>query len=122
MVEATRVVLPAAQTICTWRELAECAERYSDGSWIFRGVTRQEHLLIPGIGREANRRNGFTGASRRFDNLEERGLLETFKRQAQPYITYAPQSDIEWLAIAQHHGMVTRLLDWTESLYIAAYF
>jgi hypothetical protein len=51
-------------------------------------------------------------------------LLETFKREARPYIGYAPpnDNDIEWLAIGQHHQLVTRLLDWTTSIFIAAYF
>jgi len=54
----------------------------------------------------------------------EKKILTTFKSRAHHYIQSPPkdQSYIEWLALIQHYGGVTRLLDFTESFYLAWYF
>ena len=54
----------------------------------------------------------------------EIALIREFSRRAHHYLRDVPDAKqgLEWLALMQHHGAPTRLLDWTYSLQVAAHF
>ena len=92
-------------------------ERYFNiqrGQWVFRGHGSDSYQLIPSVGRIDH-----VSADR---NKAEQSLLSIFRRGAVQYLGRLPASDWEWLAIAQHHRLPTRLLDWSFNPSVALYF
>lgn len=84
------------------------------GKWIFRGHSNFAYGLRPKVGRLAVQKSELA--------RRERSLLTMFKREALQYLGAVPSNDWEWLALAQHHGLPTRLLDWTTNPFIAIWF
>ena len=110
----------------SWSDFVETVSAFSgthelDQRWYFRGQANASWSLTPSLRRVVGQID--VREALKIEDL----ALERFKREAR---LRAPVEDLpggsgtslEWLALMQHHGCPTRLLDWTSSPYVAAYF
>lgn len=88
------------------------------GDWIFRGHASSRWRLKAGVHRLAEK---LADNPKDAEALERR-LLSEFKRRARIFLQIPPSSDWEWMVLAQHFGLPTRILDWTENPLVALYF
>jgi FRG domain len=100
------------EALSVWHDFMDWVSQHPSPRWVFRGHG-QDWPLKPTIGRNSNR----------YKPDSEAKLLSEFKRLAPPYLEQAnAMTEWDWLFIAQHHGLPTRLLDWTVNPLVAAHF
>src|ERR687893_2706333 len=105
------------QTVNSWRELDDAIQDPGIGrhehrvhsTLVFRGLARASYSNVSSLAR----------LSGEFASLE-RHLIRNFRKYAH---REAPGPTMwDWLALGQHHGLPTRLLDWTFSPLVALHF
>lgn len=105
-------------TINTLKEFGDAVEEFialpSEVRW-YRGTGNSAYALSPSLFRHPSI------ATLKPLELEQQ-LLVRFRQRSIPYLTQRIEDDWELLFLMQHHGVPTRLLDWTENPYIALYF
>jgi hypothetical protein len=114
----TKNIQTATVLINNWEEaryVSKCLRR-----WLFRGQNKSEWLLKTTLERSLESRSINNKRRTAFELM----VLSDFQSVAHNFIKNVPniEDTIAWLSLIQHHGGPTRLLDFTESFYIAAYF
>lgn len=118
-----------SQSVRSWEDLASLVDhfsRWNGHDWLFRGVSDEGHDLVPKIGRPTTRAVKPLASGRPgpvpYTLQAEKSVFWMFRNQARSHLHGGPANMLEWLALAQHYGLPTRLLDWTDSLLVAAWF
>jgi hypothetical protein len=104
----------------SWEAFLEHITRPPYSNWAFRGERDERWPLYSSLSRYLM---NFAVAREAWAE-QERRIIRIFKRKAHVYLEQPPEvdDDFQWLAMMQHYGAPTRLLDFTWSPYVAAFF
>lgn len=100
--------------VSSWSAASEELTYFGD-TWLFRG----QRDAAWGLQCSLDRKRGTTDPVH-----AELSLKDAFSQRAHLYLSGArePESLLEWYALIQHHGGLTRLIDFTRSAHVAAFF
>ncbi|MFZ0934246.1 MAG: FRG domain-containing protein [Bryobacteraceae bacterium] len=104
----------------SWEAFLKLITKPPYSHWAFRGERNERGPLYSSL--SLYLRN--FGVTPEAWPLQEERILRIFKRKAHQFLPRPPEwdDDFEWLALMQHHGAPTRLIDFTWSPYVAAFF
>lgn len=108
----------SAIAITSWTHLDE--ELYKDSWQESLGRFRSNYIFRGRAGSDSGLQSSLMQLGGDFASMETH-LLRNFRKYAHSN-SVSSDSIWHWLAMAQHHGLPTRLLDWTYSPYVALHF
>jgi hypothetical protein len=106
--------------LSSWSEYRDAVTGEEFQSWAFRGQSDASWPLYSSLSRYLLAHD----VNQQAWSQQEQRILRIFRRKAHLLLSRLPSNDdsFEWLALMQHHGAPTRLLDFSWSPFVAAFF
>ena len=79
------------------------------GIW-YRGLSSHRQALLPTLHRGT------------IPVRDESFIMNRFKQNAYEFLEERPEGEWEWMFLARHHGLPSRLLDWSENCLVSLFF
>ena len=100
------------KSLCDYIETINIIKNNSENVFIYRGQNNKYFPLLPSLYRKTSYA------------INEENIIQDFKLKAEAYFNQEMElfDNIDMIALMQHYGIPTRLLDFTESPLIALYF
>ncbi|MFJ7007944.1 FRG domain-containing protein [Pseudomonas putida] len=125
--------LLTARTFVEFVNIIDSLKPDEPNSLWFRGQSDASYQLTPGALRDTKQSHDYLG--RKIKDCRPRissgglhsgphteTMLAEFKNFARPFLEQQPTNEFEWMFVAQHHRLPTRLLDWSTNALVALFF
>ncbi len=103
------------------QEYLEVTSQFNENT-LYRGQGNSAWNLVPSIARlDLEKNSKLLERSGGWRKLEDE-IMKRFIRHSSSLLNSKPETYVEWLVLAQHHGLPTRLLDWSQNSLVSLYF
>src|ERR1700733_6112146 len=101
----------------TTHKLDEKGDHY----FLYRGMASDKFEIVGRINHDIKSLNR-TVENKDIVEKVEKEIFYNFKQRARIYQKIEPKDDWEWIALARHHNVPTRILDWSRDPQVAIWF